>query len=462
MASKLPPLNAPGSNERLPARSQVFEGSPVGEGQRQSSDRRHHEVRERAARRRHDRLVRREGGRHRRGRKSVWHDRERQGVERSLHAAERQGRQRECRSRRSSRARQRGLLRQGMDDRDRALRSEGSRIASRRRRVHGAHQSLRLIVLGIGGAPTTRAASNRANNSPERLEQMMGLSWQEGPLGRSPIGRFLTSSPMPERLLFAEPLRRRMSVELGGSVVARSDDAVLLFEPGRYPVAYFPLGDIAGGVLQASDHQTKHPDLGETQWFDVVGGHGHIARRGAWQHVDPPPQGAAFRNWVAFAWRAMDASYEEDERILGHAADPYHRIDIRQTSRNLVVRQGDRIVADTKRPLVLYESGFAPRWYVPRDDIDESALTPVKLQTFCPYKGLCSYYTIGDARQAAWSYPEAYPEVRRISNLVSFEPDIVSVHLDGTQLHLEPGQTVVPHGPDRNLDLAEVDRAASG
>jgi uncharacterized protein (DUF427 family) len=90
------------------------------------------------------------------------------------------------------------------------------------------------------------------------------------------------------------------------------------------------------------------------------------------------------------------------------------------------------------------------RWYVLRAEIDESALTPVKLQTFCPYKGLCSYYTIGDARLAAWSYPDAYPEVGRISNLVSFEPDIVSVHLDGIQLHLEPGQTVIPHGPDRN------------
>lgn len=34
----------------------------------------------------------------------------------------------------------------------------------------------------------------------------------------------------------------------------------------------------------------------------------------------------------------------------------------------------------------------APRWYVPRADVDESALIAVETQTFCPYKGLCSYY----------------------------------------------------------------------
>ena len=78
------------------------------------------------------------------------------------------------------------------------------------------------------------------------------------------------------------------------------------------------------------------------------------------------------------------AFYEEDDRILGHAAAPYHRIDIRHTSRHLVVRSGDRVVADTTSPLVLYESGFAPRWYVPRDDVAAETLTPVDAQTFCP------------------------------------------------------------------------------
>ena len=76
-------------------------------------------------------------------------------------------------------------------------------------------------------------------------------------------------------------------------------------------------------------------------------------------------------------------------------------------------------------------------------------------QTFCPYKGLASYYDIGDAHRAAWSYSDAYSGLGRISDLVSFEPDVVSVQLDGTQLHLEPGQTVIPHGPDRELTIAE-------
>jgi len=283
----------------------------------------------------------------------------------------------------------------------------------------------------------------------------MGLSWQQGPLAPGAIGRFLVSVPLPERLLYIEPLRRRMRVRFSGDWIADSENVLLFFEPGRYPVAYFPQAGVSPEALERSEHTTKHPDLGQTSWY-LVKARGQRAPRGAWQHVDLPPFAADLASRIAFAWRAMDAFYEEEERILGHAADSYHRIDIRKTSRHLVVRDRDRIVADSKQPLVLYESGFAPRWYVPRSDIDESALTFVEHQTFCPYKGLCSYFDIGEARLAAWSYREAYPEVGRISGFISFEPDVVSVSLDGTQLRLEPGQAVVPHGPDRELSVAEV------
>jgi uncharacterized protein (DUF427 family) len=246
-----------------------------------------------------------------------------------------------------------------------------------------------------------------------------------------------------------------MRVRFGGTWIADSEQVLLLFEPSRYPVAYFPETDVSSGALEHTGHIVQHPDLGATSWYAARAGE-HVAAKGAWQHTEVPAHANELQGRFAFAWQAMDAFYEEDERIAGHAADSYHRIDIRQSSRHLVVSQHDRTIADTRHALVLYESGFAPRWYVQRADIDESALTPVKLQTFCPYKGLCSYYNIGEARLAAWSYPDAYAEVGRISNFVSFEPAIVTVHLDGFQLHLEPGQEVIPHGPDRNLTVDEA------
>jgi uncharacterized protein (DUF427 family) len=283
----------------------------------------------------------------------------------------------------------------------------------------------------------------------------MGLAWQQGPLSSGALGHFLVPEPLPERLLFAEPLRRRLRAQLAGEWIADSDDVVLLHEPGRYPVAYFPIGAIRPGVLQPTDRVTEHRDLGKTSWFTITAGD-RTSERAAWQFVDLPIYASVLRDRVAFAWRAIDAFYEEAERIVGHAADPYHRNDIRETDRHLVVRDGDRIVADSKRPLALYESGFAPRWYVPRADVDETALTPVDGQTFCPYKGLASYYDVGTRARAAWSYRDAWPEVHRVADMVSFEPDKIDVYLDGERLLLEPGQSVVAHGVDRDLDVEEI------
>jgi uncharacterized protein (DUF427 family) len=246
-----------------------------------------------------------------------------------------------------------------------------------------------------------------------------------------------------------------MRVKFAGEWIADSEDVVLLHEPGRYPVAYFPLAAVRPNVLVSENRNTRHRDLGDTAWFSVSVGDRN-ADHAAWRHTTLPDHASMLDGRVAFAWRAMDAFYEEEERIVGHAADAYHRIDIRQTSRHLVVKLGDRVIADTRRPVVLFESGFAPRWYVLREDIDETALLPVERQTFCPYKGLASYYDVGNRKRAAWYYPHAWTEVARISNLVSFEPDEVDVFLDDKKLVAAPGQGVVEHGIDRGLDPDEM------
>jgi uncharacterized protein (DUF427 family) len=170
----------------------------------------------------------------------------------------------------------------------------------------------------------------------------MGLSWQQGPLSPGAIGRFLVPDPLPERLLYAEPLRRRMRVRFGEAGIADSEDVVLLHEPGRYPVAYFPQGDVTPDALRPSDHTTRHRDLGPTSWYTVRGGE-QSAQRAAWQHTQLPAYASELQGRIAFAWRAMDAFYEEDERIVGHAADSY-MVDVYLDGRKLALEPGQAVI----------------------------------------------------------------------------------------------------------------------
>ena len=119
----------------------------------------------------------------------------------------------------------------------------------------------------------------------------MGLAWQQGPLATGSVGHFLTEQPLPPRLLFAEPLRRRMRVRFADQWIADSEDAVLLHEPGRYPVAYFPKSDIEEGILVSEDRVTQHKDLGDTQWFSVRVAD-REANHSAWQHTVLPHHAA--------------------------------------------------------------------------------------------------------------------------------------------------------------------------
>src|SRR6185369_15143138 len=125
----------------------------------------------------------------------------------------------------------------------------------------------------------------------------MGLSWQQGPLAPGAVGRFLVAGPLPERMLFAEPLRRRMRVRFGGSWIADSEDVVLLHEPGRYPVAYFPLAAVADGVLQPAGRASFMTDMRDALSAAGVDPAGiHTELFGALASINPGLTGQAARS----------------------------------------------------------------------------------------------------------------------------------------------------------------------
>src|SRR5438270_8624336 len=71
---------------------------------------------------------------------------------------------------------------------------------------------------------------------------------------------------------------------------------------------------------------------------------------------------------------------------------------------------GGATIADSRRTLLLSESGHQPTYYFPPEDVRADVLEASERHTRCPKKGEASYHTIrvGDhvVENGAWHYPE--------------------------------------------------------
>ncbi len=108
---------------------------------------------------------------------------------------------------------------------------------------------------------------------------------------------------------------------------------------------------------------------------------------------------------------------------------PDHPITIEHNASHIVVKLAGKVIADTRDALTLREASYPPVQYIPRKDVDLSLLERTNHETYCPYKGECSYYSIpvGGERSvnAIWTYEAPYEAVAEIKDYVAFYPDRV-------------------------------------
>ena len=108
---------------------------------------------------------------------------------------------------------------------------------------------------------------------------------------------------------------------------------------------------------------------------------------------------------------------------------PQHPISIEENSARVVVTVGGRTIADSLESISMREGDYPAVHYIPRKDVDMSALERSEHATYCPYKGECSYFSIpagGErSKNAVWSYEHPYPAVMKIKDHVAFYPDRV-------------------------------------
>ncbi|MEV5429333.1 DUF427 domain-containing protein [Streptomyces sp. NPDC052701] len=97
-----------------------------------------------------------------------------------------------------------------------------------------------------------------------------------------------------------------------------------------------------------------------------------------------------------------------------------HHITVERSSRHVRVVHGDRVLAESDRTLVLRETGCPDRYYIPAEDVRLDLLTPSGTRTYCPFKGTASYWSLPDAADVVWAYPDPKPEVARIKDHLCF------------------------------------------
>ncbi len=235
-----------------------------------------------------------------------------------------------------------------------------------------------------------------------------------------------------------EPSGRRVRAVLGGVAVADSRRVKLLLESKHMPVYYFPVEDVRMDLLELTDRRRPDEHKGEARFFTLRVGGAEIANA-AWAHEDVPDGGPALAGHVAFYWNRMDAWYEEDDQVHAHPRDPYHRVDVLHSSRHVVVTMLGEVVAETRRPRMLFETNLPTRYYIPKADVRMDLLRPSDTTSRCPYKGLASYWSVRVGNQLAhdiaWTYAAPVPECPKIEDLVCFfDERVESVVVDGEEL----------------------------
>jgi uncharacterized protein (DUF427 family) len=216
----------------------------------------------------------------------------------------------------------------------------------------------------------------------------VSLTVGSGPFGHRPTGRF--DFDPPAHITFVEVHPRRVRGVKDGDTVVQSERVRLVYRTGSLPRFAFPAQDV------------------------------RVA-------ADPEP---AVEGYVTVAWDAVDTWFEEDDEIVVHPRDPYHRIDVLNTSRRILVRVGDDLVAETTAARILFETGLPPRYYLPRDGVRMELLTLSDVRTGCAYKGFPEHFDVASSPAVAWSYTEPRRDAELVRDRICFYQERAEVELE--------------------------------
>lgn len=117
--------------------------------------------------------------------------------------------------------------------------------------------------------------------------------------------------PRPPRV---EPVRERVTIRLGGVLIADTVDAIRVLETSHPPVYYLPIASFVDGALIPAEGSSFCEFKGEAAYFDVHGGD-RVVPGAAWTYPRPARGFESLSGRVAVYAGDMDACTVGDEQV---------------------------------------------------------------------------------------------------------------------------------------------------
>ncbi len=261
----------------------------------------------------------------------------------------------------------------------------------------------------------------------------MSLTLGSGPLAGTPVGELNFELDAPAHRILFDDYPRRIRALVDGRIVLDSTRGKLLHETGILPRYYAPLEDFDADVLEATDHSTHCPFKGDASYWSIRVD-GRTEENAVWYYPEPLPAAPWLEGYGSLYPEKADLWMQEDEPVRTHLRDPYHRVDVLESSRRVTVRANGEVIAESDRPKLVFETSVPPRVYLLRADVRPNLLEPSDTTTACPYKGSATFWHVrtsdGTIEDAAWSYETPLPEALRVTSHLSFRGEGIEVELE--------------------------------
>ena len=239
------------------------------------------------------------------------------------------------------------------------------------------------------------------------------------------------------------PTPRKIQILFGGIYVIKTTNAVFVWEHPYYPQYYVPKSDLVAWSKKNSFTFSSGEEF-KTDSGDVIASQCTIAAGSkSTDNVlafssDLGGKAKDLAGLVKIDFGSVDQWFEEETPIYVHPKDPFKRVDILASVRDIRVSVDGHTIAQTQTSMHLYETGLPVRYYLPLTSVDASVLRPSETRTKCPYKGEAQYYSVevgGKLHEDLfWYYVNPTLESMKVQGLLCPYTERVDLEVDGVKL----------------------------